>query len=310
MLQLTLLAVLVGVVMLHLLRGILAHGAADRIQEGFVDSYQNPIGANAGEPTGEEPSPAVTNTNVPTTPATDYPSAYELEEQDDPLDLPWLASLSPADRAARRGQLCAPRGREAGPAGTTILTVSKSCEDGLPHTRAGNRILIPDSIPPPLRQETLEHEMIHIWQRRFPQAWIDFYRRNWSFEFHDAPPSDMPTDLIQARRSNPDTWDPDTGGPWACWMGRYWPVPVYRDPQQPRLRDAITVWWDTWKRTILTAPPIAWSAFFGTPAQDEHPHEIAAVKLVAGDRATEAGRRLAAWWETQGRILRAENSSA
>jgi hypothetical protein len=85
-------------------------------------------------------------------------------------------------------------------------------------------------------------------------------------------------------------------------MERYWPVPVYQDPKVPALRNAVTVWWDDLQQTILTTPPAAWTSFFGNPSQDEHPHEIAAVKIVAADTSTEAGRRLMNWWRTGGTI--------
>lgn len=224
--------------------------------------------------------------------------------EDDPRDLPWIASWSPADKFARRGHNCIPIFTVAGPDGTIIETVSKSCESGMPHTRAGERIIIPDSIPEPLKAEVIGHEMIHIYQRRFPDAWRDFYRRSWSFELHNKPPHDMPDSVIEARRANPDT---RLAGPWSAWMGRFWPVPVYTDPKAPSLREAVTVWWDTHKQKILTEPPTEWTSFFGKPSQDEHPHEIAAVLLMTDDYSTEAGRRLMSWWNTTGEILKAKN---
>ena len=224
--------------------------------------------------------------------------------EDDPRDLPWIASWSAADRFARRGHNCVPIFTVAGPDGTIIETVSKSCESGMPHTRAGERIIIPDSIPEPLKAEIIGHEMIHIYQRRFPEAWRDFYRRSWSFELHEAPPHDMPNSVIEARRANPDT---RLAGPWSAWMGRFWPVPVYTDPKAPSLREAVTVWWDTHKQKILTEAPTEWTAFFGRPTQDEHPNEISAVLLVTDDYSTEAGRRLMSWWNTTGEILKAKH---
>jgi hypothetical protein len=215
--------------------------------------------------------------------------------EDDPRDIPWIASWSAADRAARQGQNCTPTYTESGPDGTHILTTSKSCESGMPHTRIGDRIIIPDSVLLTDRHDTIRHEMIHIYQRRHARKWLDFYRRAWAFECQATPPAGMPKDIQYARRSNPDTWDPEMGGPWACWKGRYWPVAVYTDPQQPSLRSAKTIWWDSQEHTVLTAPPSVWTAFFGHPAQNEHPHEIAATLLVAEDTSSEAGRRIMNW---------------
>lgn len=218
--------------------------------------------------------------------------------EDDPRDLPWIASWSPLDAEARRGQNCLVHQEEPGPDGSTIQYVSKSCEDGMAHTRAGDRIVIPDSIPEPMRHETIEHERIHISQRRHPEAWINFYQRNWGFVFHEGPPADMPRAIVDARRGNPDTWDPEMGGPWPCWHGRWWPVPVYNSPRNPKLRNASTVWYDGWRREVREFPPEAWVQFFGTPSQNEHPHELAAVMIVGEDTISEAGRRLWTWWRT------------
>ena len=278
-LQHILLLAIAGLVIAYLIRPMTT------TKEGFV-------------PTASDPDVELTGPNTVYAPAFSIPP----NEEDDARDLPWIASWSPADKAARRGQNCIPMHQEDGPDGTIILTVSKSCEAGMPHTRAGDRIIMPDSVPLPDRAEVLDHELIHIYQRRNPEAWTTFYKRNWSFEFHDAPPTGMPASVIGAKRNNPDTWSPT--GWWPCWMGRYWPVPVYTDPKNPKLRDCVTVWWDQWRRETLTVPPSAWSQFFGRPAQDEHPHEIAAVMIVAEDTQTEAGRRLINWWRVKGPFLK------
>jgi hypothetical protein len=230
-----------------------------------------------------------------TGPAADQaPPTVDEGGEDDPRDLPWIASWTPADRAARRGQNCHPTYTENGPHGTTILAAAPSCEGGMAHTRPGDRIVIPVSVPLAHRDTTIRHELVHIHQRRNPDAWATFYRRNWSFTLNQAPPAGLPDTLRLGRRSNPDTWTT----PWPCWQGRYWPVPVYTSATRPRLRDAVTVWWDDWRQAILAEPPQGWTEFFGAPSQNEHPHEIAAVAIVDEDRDTEAGRRLAAWWES------------
>lgn len=212
-------------------------------------------------------------------------------EYDDPRDIPWLASLSPLDRKARDGNNCAAQGTEDLGDGITLITVSKSCEAGLPHTRAGDRIIMPDSIPESLQSEILKHERIHIYQRRDPSTWANFYRK-WNFTLHAEPPKTMPADIRESRRSNPDTFTK----PWACWQGRYWPVSTYDDILKPSLRKCTTVWWDETDHRLLTSPPPGWTTFFGTPSQDEHPHEISAVMLVAGNTSSEAGRLLMNWW--------------
>jgi hypothetical protein len=248
--------------------------------------------------------PAANDGADPPSPAADHPApAVTSPEDDDPRDIPWIASWSAADRAARRGQNCLPTYTEAGPHGTTILTTAKSCEAGMPHTRAGDRIVIPDSVTLPARATTIAHELVHIHQRRNPDAWRRFYARAWSFQFAEAPPTGLPAAVAAARRGNPDTWYPEGGGPWACWMGRWWPMAIYRRPDAPNLRDADVIWWDSWRSAVVREPPLAWIQFFGAVAQPEHPHEIAACIVVAADRTTEAGRRLLDWWESTAQTL-------
>lgn len=249
-------------------------------------------------PAADEPFVNGDNTDCPyDTPLSDTTGIYSPSvADDDPRDLPWIASWSHQDRWIRQGAFCAPLSVSAGPNDTEIHVVPRSCESGLPHTRPGDRIVIPDSIPTAEWPEILKHELIHISQRRHPEPWSDFYGAAWAFTTQAYPPAQMPTSLIKGRRANPDTFE----APWACWRRRWWPVCVYNSPDTLTLRDAKTVWWDEWKNQILTTPPEEWSTFFGIPAQQEHPHEIAAVMLVDGDTATEAGRRLHNWWGGKG----------
>jgi len=261
-------------------------------------------------PTGQE-TPQSTVDGLPNTPYLNYKAGQKGQEDaytdDDPLDLPWIASWSIADRYARRGQNCAVIYTEEGPDNTTIMTVSKSCESEMPHTRAGDRIAIPDTLLGVFKAEVLAHELVHIYQSRYPDVWAAFYQGQWGFVFHDRPPPAMPASVTEARRSNPDTWNPSSGGPWTTWQGRYWPVPVYTNPKMPTLKAAVTIWWDDWTREVLTVPPPGWTAFFGSPAQDEHPHEISAVMIVGQDTQTEAGRRLMSWWHSKTPIFKPRN---
>ena len=224
-------------------------------------------------------------------------------DDDDSRDLAWIASWTPADKAARQGHTCVPKHTGAGPAGTTIIETSHSCEDGMPHTRPGDRIILPDSILPTEQQDIIDHELIHIFQSRNAEAWKRFYRQNWSFEIFTEPPPTFPADLRAAKRSNPDLWNPAAGGAWSCWKGRYWPLAVYTDPKHPTLRAAVTVWWDTWKAAVQKEAPEGWLEFFGSVAQDEHPHEMAAVYIATEARNSEAARRLHSWWASTGQLL-------
>jgi hypothetical protein len=276
--QLVLVAVIFGLIAGHFLRQA-------QTEEGFEDKEKG----LQGSPSSADP-PLIGSTTTNGSPT---------EDDDDPRDLPWIASWSHADAAAREGHICAPTYVEIGPDGTTILTTSPSCEAGMPHTLAGDRIVIPSSVALADRSDILAHELIHIHQKRHPEAWLKFYRSSWAFTFAPIPPREMPATIVAARRSNPDTWEPRSGGPWACWRNRWWPVPIYKDLKTPHLRDCVTVWWDASTGEVLTAPPEDWVLFFGQPSQDEHPHEISAVKIVNEETSTEAGRRLLGWFRSQ-----------
>jgi len=205
-----------------------------------------------------------------------------VESTEDPRDLPWIASLSVADHKAREGQVYTVLRTEPGPENTTLVFVPKSCESGMAHTRPGDRIVLPDGIQQ--KESTIAHELVHIRQRRDKSAWMRFYTQSWGFSFSSSPPLEMPKTIVALRRSNPDTFD----SPWVCWKSRFWPVCIYESAISPDLRNAHTIWWDSWRNEVLKTPPAEWSAFFGSPSQDEHPHEIAAT--ISSE--SEAGRRL------------------
>jgi hypothetical protein len=222
------------------------------------------------------------------------PLLSEEDEDDNPLDLPWIASWSPLNRAARANNSCRPLRVEKGPEGTTLVTVPSSCESGMAHTQEGDRIILPESIDPRYRDDTIKHELVHIRQRRDPEAWIAFYKSAWGFTFHTEIRG-LPRDIARRLRANPDTWSSEH----PCWKKRYWPLAIYDDPKSPRLRAASTVWWDgKEQRLIDQEEPPGWQFFFGKQHQNEHPHELAACMIAGEDTSSEAGRRLHQWMLT------------
>jgi hypothetical protein len=235
----------------------------------------------------------------------EYPATDKTEmtpDEDDGLDIPWIATWTAADKRARRGHNCLATYKQMGPSGTVIITTTKSCEDGMPHTRPGSRIYIPDNINTVMRSNTIRHELVHIFQRRNPEVWKKFFSRSWYYKLSSTPPCGLPKNLIEGRRANPDTTD-DMGGSWACWLQRWWTIPIYKDSVNPRLRDTTVIYWDSLTNKASEIPPTDWTSFFGTPGQPEHPNEIAACLLVSEDTSSEAGRRLMTWWSTQGLTL-------
>lgn len=192
---------------------------------------------------------------------------------------PW--TLHTQDRAARRLHSCKVRERfpDTETPNTWIEVVEDTCEDGLPHTSAADTIRIPVQVwetSQSRRDNVLRHERIHILQRRSPERWLAFYKSAWGYTLANTPPAQLPADVVAKVRGNPDTWP----HPWACWQGRYWFLPLYKDPDQPQLRNTEVRVWDSETRTWC-APPLAWRVQFcrgaeQCPHQWEHPHEIAA----------------------------------
>jgi hypothetical protein len=156
-----------------------------------------------------------------------------------------------------------------------IQFVNNSCECGLPHTNDEKTIRIPNSYPKHRLQMTIEHEKIHLLQRRFPLLWETWYTKLWQMTLAHNPPVNFPEELLELRRINPDI----ENKPFACWKNRWWVLAVYKSRIPSSLLEARTCWWDSKNNQILYEPPEGWISFFGSPAQDEHPHEMAAQML-------------------------------
>lgn len=192
------------------------------------------------------------------------------------LPLPWV--VSELDRRARVGNVCTVLERFADPGleGAVIELTDASCESGLPHTIGTNLIRIPVSAwtTQDRRDHILRHERIHLLQRRNPDAWAGLYN-DWMWTVQEG--EEIPSEVANAPvRGNPDTWP----ARWACWKGRYWFVPMYRDLEAPQLPDAEVRVWDA-KEGRWTETPYEWRTLFcdergRCPHQSEHPAEIAA----------------------------------
>jgi hypothetical protein len=166
--------------------------------------------------------------------------------------------------------------REFGTVAAWIWTVPDSCENGLPHTRNKNVIAMPDGWSDENSATTLLHESVHLFQRNFSNDWEKFYNNQWNYEIFEEPAPFIPKELIEKRRSNPDTDDK----PWCRWNKRWWAVPIYDDYNNPRLNQTPIVWYDEKENKILDKPPNEWLTFFGPNInQIEHPNEISAVLL-------------------------------
>ena len=159
-----------------------------------------------------------------------------------------------------------------------IAFCDSTCEHGYPHTINETTIMIPESYPKDRLPTTIEHEKIHLLQRRHPELWEAWYKLLWSYTLQDSPPEGMPQRLLSRRRYNPDT----NNKSFASWKNRYWSIAVYRSASPSSLEEADTIWWDQKTGTTSQNPSIEWTNFFGSQPQDEHPHEMAAQMIANG----------------------------
>jgi hypothetical protein len=160
----------------------------------------------------------------------------------------------------------------------TIAFCDSSCEHGYPHTVNETTMMIPESYPTERLKATIEHEKIHLLQRRYPELWEAWYTLLWQYTIQKNPPEGMPAKLLNLRRYNPDTNDK----PFASWKNRYWSIAVYTSTNPGSIAEAKTIWWDQQTQATSYEAPSEWTAFFGTQPQDEHPHEMAAQIIANG----------------------------
>lgn len=198
------------------------------------------------------------------------------------VDVPesdWSIHWNKLDFKARENANCTPIARDytkLGTHNTWILTMPKSCENGMPHTRAVDIIAMPVGFPKDHMASTLEHEKIHLNQRMYFYDWKKFYKQYWQYELFESPPTSMPEDLVKMKRANPDT----CLAPYCCWKNTWWSIPVYKSLTNLDFRNSPVKWWNQKLNKVYDEPPNEWIKFFGTQVgQSEHPNEISAVYI-------------------------------
>ena len=195
-------------------------------------------------------------------------------------DTSWSNNWTKLDFKARNEANCKPIHKEykrLGTIGSWIWTMNKTCENGLPHTRSSNIIALPEDLSKIQSKKIIEHEKIHLHQRRNPNVWKQFYKKFWNYEIYQSLQAQtMPTELIEMKRANPDTND----APYACWKNKWWSIPIYKSRDDLKFINCIVKWWNQETNEIFTDPPDEWISFFGpNVSQTEHPHEISAVYI-------------------------------
>jgi hypothetical protein len=155
---------------------------------------------------------------------------------------------------------------------TEIVTMNPTAEAGMPHTRPPNIICMPQWFPESRKQETLNHEFVHIHQRRNPGDWARYLQKEgWS----RIDPVELPERLVNRCRMNPDT----ISQPFFQWKDRYVPLPLFEREDKPELRQVVNHWYDRSTGTRFTEAPRTFLERYGSTSQPEHPYEVSAVEL-------------------------------
>ena len=151
----------------------------------------------------------------------------------------------------------------------SVVILSPSAEGGMPHTRSPNVICLPAYFPEERLAETMEHELVHIDQRKNPQAWREkLAAHGWT----PASREEIPQQWRSRVRINPDTYDAQF---WK-WAGRYIPLPLFEREDKPVLREISVRWWDTHDQRLNSQPPTSFTQKYGSLAASvaEHPYEL------------------------------------
>jgi hypothetical protein len=87
---------------------------------------------------------------------------------------------------------------------------------------------------------------------------------------------EIPEHFLARARLNPDT----VHARWWAWEGRQIPIPVFEREDAPALQDITVFWYDRREGRAIRQPPTTLTEKYGslTPAQAEHPYELAAYK--------------------------------
>jgi len=147
-----------------------------------------------------------------------------------------------------------------------IVILDPSAEGGMPHTRPG-LICLPAHYPTSKLKETLEHEMVHISQKRQKTLWAS----RAALEGWEPHPGIIPDFWASRLRLNPDTF-----GTLYAWKGRYLPLPVYIREDKPAMREIEVRWLDVAEGIVKKSPPTSFTQEYGDlgAVQMEHPYEL------------------------------------
>ena len=154
-----------------------------------------------------------------------------------------------------------------------VIILNTSADGGMPHTRPYNLICLPAYFPEERLETTIQHELVHLDQRRNPLKWHNLLKRDgWKIENQNEIIRKIPNDILNRCRLNPDTLDIR----FVSWQERYIPFPLFVREDKPELRDIQIRWFDLQEKTLRPFAPTSFLEKYGnnrSVSEMEHPYE-------------------------------------
>jgi hypothetical protein len=173
----------------------------------------------------------------------------------------------------------------------TIVPLMSTADDGMPHTRPDTLICLPQS-GGFIDKTTFVHELWHLHQRAHYKEWVLFFANSWNWQPFVG---DLPPDLEQQRRLNPDT----LADPLWIWDSTWVPVCLFLNPTNPSFDDTATWFFNVKTGRHNRELPEAMAAFFSSslsPSAYEHPCETSAYMITGPPLSCPAYKALLKQW--------------
>lgn len=154
-----------------------------------------------------------------------------------------------------------------------VVILNPSADGGMPHTRGLSLICIPAYHSASALEETLQHEMVHLGQKKESALWkMKLELEGWKAVDETV----IPDIWLRRCRLNPDT----CGARFFAWEGRHVPLPLFVREDKPDLRDIVVRWYDIVDGLVKSSVPTSFSRKYGDlPISSmEHPYELFAYK--------------------------------
>jgi hypothetical protein len=160
-----------------------------------------------------------------------------------------------------------------------IIEIDNIFEGGMPHTRPGDNnnidgIICFPNISQLYSLTTLIHELWHIHQRKYKDLWNNvFIKCGWK-----KWDNNLPKDLEELRRYNPDTID----SPLWIFQDKWVPIPIFRDISNPTIGDVDIWFYNPDKRIRTRNIPLDLLSYYSESLPSvafEHPRELSAYLL-------------------------------